>query len=580
MCAGAAVLAAIAWMGLASLAGADRDGALLTVRGHAAIDLDPIRRADEGISVRGTLADRATGEAIAARGIVVTAGEAWVDARTDSAGHFEATLKLGEAPGEEARDLRVAFPGTRHYAATEVTLPDIDPRARPLELEIEAPAVVTTEAGESAVLRARSENEPVSTKAEIMVGPDADHLEHLADVDIRDGGAEIPISGAALGPPGRVLLVAAASGGDTHDAARAEAHIVARASTRLALSVPDKPLRIEDRIEMRGALRKADGRAVPHAPVDIEEGGRRLARARTDASGAFSASISADALGPGEFALEARFEPNVPWLAASRSAPVAIAVGEGPAIPRRYTLAAFAGAALLSLVFAGARALPIRRLRALASRGRRAAEPTRGRDRSPAAGNAGLKPAPRRARRAQRPRDFALAGTIIDAVTRHPVAGSRIDLGGHGPGTALSDANGAFSVDLETGRFSVEISAPGYVTARFEARVPHRGELRGFEVGLSPVKEEIFSRYREVAEPLLPPDERWGAWTPRQIVSRVWDSRPAPALAALTERVEQAYFSPRIPQESEIPAIDAAVRAAREEQASGDSGVTQLSDPS
>jgi hypothetical protein len=62
----------------------------------------------------------------------------------------------------------------------------------------------------------------------------------------------------------------------------------------------------------------------------------------------------------------------------------------------------------------------------------------------------------------------------------------------------------------------------------------------------------MFAAYRRVAEPLLPAPAVWGLLTPRQIVDAVRARRPAPALAALTDYIEEKYFSARVPDEGEL----------------------------
>ncbi|HWU86772.1 MAG TPA: hypothetical protein VN253_05840, partial [Kofleriaceae bacterium] len=105
---------------------------------------------------------------------------------------------------------------------------------------------------------------------------------------------------------------------------------------------------------------------------------------------------------------------------------------------------------------------------------------------------------------------------------------------------------------------------PGHITERFAVTIPHRGELRGVRVDLVPVRERVFQLYRRAAEPILPEPRLWGIWSPRQIVDHVRARRPSPALAELTDFVEEVYFSPRVASESVLPQagerVDLAVR--------------------
>ena len=96
---------------------------------------------------------------------------------------------------------------------------------------------------------------------------------------------------------------------------------------------------------------------------------------------------------------------------------------------------------------------------------------------------------------------------------------------------------------LDTGEWRAEVAAPGHVTEQFSVTIPHRGELRGVRVDLVPVRERVFQLYRRAAEPVLPEARLWGIWSPRQIVDHVRSKRPSPALADLTDFVEEVYFS-------------------------------------
>src|SRR4051812_17191286 len=96
--------------------------------------------------------------------------------------------------------------------------------------------------------------------------------------------------------------------------------------------------------------------------------------------------------------------------------------------------------------------------------------------------------------------------------------------------------------------------------------IPHRGELRGVRVDLVPVRERVFQLYRRAAEPLLPEPRLWGVWSPRQIVDHVRAKRPSPALAALTDFVEELYFSPRLAPEAVLATANEHVERAVKER--------------
>jgi hypothetical protein len=154
-------------------------------------------------------------------------------------------------------------------------------------------------------------------------------------------------------------------------------------------------------------------------------------------------------------------------------------------------------------------------------------------------------------------------------VRGRPGAGARIDLIRDGERrTAVSDDDGRFAIeDVGAGEWLATVHAPGHVDERFAASLPHRGELRGLRVDLVPVRERVFQLYRRAAGPLLPEPALWGIWSPRQIVDHVRGRQPTPALAALTDFVEEAYFAARLLDAGVLPEAAARVEAAVAEQA-------------
>jgi hypothetical protein len=56
-------------------------------------------------------------------------------------------------------------------------------------------------------------------------------------------------------------------------------------------------------------------------------------------------------------------------------------------------------------------------------------------------------------------------------------------------------------------------------------------------------------------------------WSPRQIVDHVRARRPSPALAELTDFVEEVYFSPRLAAETILPGASEKVERAIHERA-------------
>jgi hypothetical protein len=167
----------------------------------------------------------------------------------------------------------------------------------------------------------------------------------------------------------------------------------------------------------------------------------------------------------------------------------------------------------------------------------------------------------------RRPSDDGFTGAVRDTVRGRPVPGAVVRLRlHHVDREATTGADGTFAFEgLATGDWVAEVLAPGHITEKFVVSIPHRGELRGVRVDLVPVRERVFQLYRRAAEPILPEPRLWGVWSPRQIVDHVRARRPSPALAELTDFVEEIYFSSRLASEGVLPgAAEHVERAVRE----------------
>jgi hypothetical protein len=165
----------------------------------------------------------------------------------------------------------------------------------------------------------------------------------------------------------------------------------------------------------------------------------------------------------------------------------------------------------------------------------------------------------------RRAADHGFSGRVRDVVKGVPLPGAQVVIWLHASDAAVlvSDADGRFGIDaLPPGTWRVEVASFGYVTERFEISLPHRGELRGVRIDLLPVRERVFHIYRDVALGLLPSPGLWGVWTPREIFDHVRSRRPAGALGALTDFIEETYFSARVPDEAILPDASARARAA------------------
>jgi hypothetical protein len=236
-------------------------------------------------------------------------------------------------------------------------------------------------------------------------------------------------------------------------------------------------------------------------------------------------------------------------------------------VPVSLTLIAFAATASALVAFFGMRSKPWTRLERRRPRNDEGSGPEAARP-PPAPG---LVPArPGLVSTLRRPADDGFTGVVRDAMTHRPLGGAvlQLELAAQPPRQQASEEDGSFGfAELAAGEWQGTAAAHGYCTERFVVSIPHRGELRGVRLDLLAVRERIFQLYREAAQPLLPSPELWGIWTPRQIVDHVRTRRPAAALAALTDFVEERYFSQRTPEEALLgearSLVDAAIREQR-----------------
>ncbi len=142
-------------------------------------------------------------------------------------------------------------------------------------------------------------------------------------------------------------------------------------------------------------------------------------------------------------------------------------------------------------------------------------------------------------------------GHIRDAMTKEPINMARLEVTGTPPQILQTDAKGWFrTASLHAGEHVLAISADGFVSEECRVQVPHRGEFHGTTIDLLPVREKIFALYKDALRPRLPNPKLWGIWTPRQILDHVRETRPSNELSALTDFVEETFFSQRTPNES------------------------------
>jgi len=113
-----------------------------------------------------------------------------------------------------------------------------------------------------------------------------------------------------------------------------------------------------------------------------------------------------------------------------------------------------------------------------------------------------------------------------------------------------SSEDGAFGFDPPEGAATVRIEAPGFAPQTLEGRIPHRGEWAPLEVRLVPLRAELLRRYGVALATIVPPHEKLGLRTPRELALLALRHRPSldpNALRALRGWVEVACFGADAP---------------------------------
>lgn len=570
---------------------------VVEIHARSEIILDPVKRAAGGLQVSGVLRERASAEPIGFASVLVSIDGNTATTMTGPDGRFAQFF-----PVEGGRHrVSVEFTGLERRAAHKIDIPDLDVAKRPVTLAVSAPPRHSRDTGGLEIqIQAQEEFDPLAgLKIDVHLGPAEavrESLPRLATATTDESGAAIlALPADKLGAPGHKSIDVRFAGSDVFDAARAQASTTIVSSTTITFETSSREIDFEGRITGEGRLvddqkkgiagqpvslrvsgvkmaaeaAAAPAPPAPAAPDDpVRGGGRTVDETVTDADGNFRLEARASELGPGVYKVQAVFSPVVMFLEGDHSPLAEVKVAEKRPVPVAYSLAAFAITAASILAFVALRTQPWKRwLRRLRPEGAGPAGDAAARqDAAPHTGLALARPG--LAATLRRPHDLGFSGVVADSVSGRPIGGALVELvvqGGEPRAVATDDAGQFTLEELAPGEHAASVSCAGYVTERFAVTIPHRGELRGARVDLLPVRERIFSLYRAAAEPLLPKPDLWGVWTPRQIVDHVREHRPAKALAALTDYVEEKYFSQRVPLEEEIPAAHEHVIAAQRE---------------
>ncbi len=532
----------------------------IDIRAQTQVLLERVQVKDAGtVEVFGQLVDRLTGDGLGGQTVTIRIAGTAVTARTEPDGRFRkvvpgpvgpTTVELfyrGNALMEPAEQSTLADP-SREVVTLAIVVSPIAPGTDPR-------IVVTARTADRAVelpvdLSVGSPSETTLTKWKTVTTGDTPH----------------PLPRAQAGGVGARRVRAAFAGSDTLQPASAETTLELFGDTTTEMTLSADQLAFEDALAVRGRVLDSDAKPVARAAVTLLAGDRRLAHGATDAAGRYAFEVEAEVIGQGQFAIQVDADPGISFVRASRSAPKILRVAAPQPVPVSYTVAAFIATLAAAGGFFLARTRPWLRLRRPPPPAETAATPH---EQEPTAGGL-VTNKPGMMSTLRRPHDEGFTGVVRDTVRGRPVAGARVCIVvGKTEQAVLTGDDGSFAFErLPAGEHTAAVSADGHVTEQFGVSIPHRGELRGARIDLVPVRERVFQLYRQAAEPSLPEPRLWGVWSPRQIVDHVRSRRPSPALAELTDFVEEVYFSGRLAMEGVLPvATDRVERAVREQTA-------------
>jgi len=523
------------------------------IKAQTRLALEKVKlRGDGDVEVTGQLLDKNTNDGIGNQTVTIRLGGESQAALSEPTGRFHAVFTV--PPGPQPVELR--FNGGNLLMSSELTIVT-DPSRAQVTLSIRAE---DAPGGARLYLSAAVEDTPTVLAVQLAVGEtSAKELKLLKTVDT---GKPFVLSRKDAGGAGPRRIRVTFPGDPTRQQATAETTLELTSQTQTTMDIPETSIAFEDDLLVSGKVTDEDGKPVVHAAVALTTGDRRLASGATADDGSYKFKVEGEIVGQGQFGIQVTADPAASFIRQSRSNPVIVKIAPPQPVPVSYTVAAFLATAFAAGGFFFARAKPWRRFRKKAP----PAEDNTGEGDVQQVDGGLVANKPGLVSTLRRPYDDGFSGVVRDTVRGRPVdeAVVRLVLGDH-ERELRTAADGSFAIEkLQLGEWRAEVAAAGHVTEKFVVSIPHRGELRGVRVDLVPVRERVFQLYRRAAEPSLPEARLWGIWSPRQIVDHVRGKRPSPALADLTDFVEEVYFSPRLAAETVLPhaseRVDRAIR--------------------
>ena len=519
------------------------------IKAKTQLSLSRVKLRESGyVEVTGLLVDKLTNDGIPGQTVTVTINGASESPTTQPDGSFHAMIPAD--PGQI--EVVLGYPGGHLLDRADPLKITTDPAKQQVELSIAK--VADDPAGAKVRVTASGEDGIISLDLELAVAPqNSDTFHTLPGHAVTN--EPFLLARNDTGGPGMFRLRATFAGDGRSQRASKEVLIELASSTTTTMTLESTKVAYEDNLKITGSVTDDDHHPVAGAAVTLTSGDRRLAQGTTADNGTYKFSVEGEILGAGTTTLQVQADPGRSYVKPSRSDPQDVKVSTPQPVPVSYTVAAFVATGLAAAAFFLARKKPWQRLRRQAPPAEVASE--QGEVEVGAGGLVVAKPGIVSTLR--RAADDGFSGVVRDTVRGRPIGEAVVRLlYGDTEREVRTSADGNFAIEkLGIGEWQAEVAALGHVTERFAVTIPHRGELRGVRVDLVPVREKVFQLYRRAAEPVLPEARLWGIWSPRQIVDHVRTKRPTPALAELTDFVEEIYFSPR-------PAAEAMLQQASE----------------
>ena len=528
----------------------------LLVRARTVIrDVEKVQRSDGSTVIKGRLLDQDFRHGIPRRRIEATVIRKGVEdtlvTRTDRLGNF--AILLPRAKGVYKVSFR--FGGDQIYARK--TTPPWEFDVTKLNLDLDLAVASTLDASnptQSITATARSGGVSVSVPLVLSTGRGV--ILARFSTSRMTGKATASFPTKKLGKPGPINLIATFRGNSEINRVSLRYETILETPVYLSLEADEKEVSAEEEVKLSGRARDPTG-PVAGATITIHADGTHAGSVVTASDGRFSLSLPTTNYPPGDLDLSARYSPNVLWRRAARSSLLEISI----LAPRPIPLRLYAVPAVLTVMLLICLVV-IRFRRELVSVVRRQTVRTQKQTIVQLPVASGVRHA-RRTIRSLITQSSTISGEVWDASDTRLVVGAKVEIkdpSGRVVERGKTDGMGRFGTgELPAGMLLVKVSEAGYVSESFRCQIPHRGTLNGLRVDLVQVRVRVLEMYRDAALPLLPKEEYWGHWTPRDLVHHL--SRRAgrrhKILELLTRLLEEAYWGKE-------PAHEAAVKRASE----------------